>query len=118
MPHLSARFAGIILAFAPLFVQRTWQHAQVLLIGAILTPGRRTVASVLRITGRSRERSFVNYHRVLSRAAWDPRAGARPLLGLRFCQGSRHRPWPKPSIGPSLAEGGRGCGAWHVGRRR
>ena len=53
-----------------------------LLIGAILTPGRRTVASVLRIMGRSRERRFVNYHRVLSRAAWDPRAGARILLGL------------------------------------
>ncbi len=82
MPDLPARFAGIILAFAPLFVHRTWQHAQVLLIGAILAPGRRTVASILRITGRSRERRFVNYHRVLSRAAWDPRAGARILLGL------------------------------------
>jgi len=54
----------------------------VLLIGAILAPGRRTVASVLRMTGRSRERRFVNYHRVLSRAAWEPRAGARVLLGL------------------------------------
>ncbi len=82
MPHLPARFAAVILAFAPLFVHRTWQHARVLLIGAILTPGRRTVASVLRITGRARERRFVNYHRVLSRAAWDPRAGARILLGL------------------------------------
>jgi hypothetical protein len=82
MLHLPARFAGIILAFAPLFVHRTWWHARVLLIGAILTPGRRTVASVLRIMGRSRERRFVNYHRVLSRAAWDPRAGARILLGL------------------------------------
>src|ERR687886_777595 len=82
MPHLPARFAGVILAFAPLFVHRTWRHARVLLIGAILAPGRRTVASVLRITGRSRERRFVNYYRVLSRAAWDPRAGARILLGL------------------------------------
>ncbi len=82
MPHLPARFAGIILAFAPLFVHRTWRHACVLIIGAILAPGRRTVASVLRIMGRSRERCFVNYHRVLSRAAWDPRAGACILLGL------------------------------------
>jgi hypothetical protein len=40
----------------------------VLLLGAILAPGRRTVASVLRITGRSRERRFVNDHRVLSGA--------------------------------------------------
>src|SRR5215213_10904990 len=82
MPHLPARFAAVILAFTPLFVHRTWRHARVLLIGAILTPGRRTVASLLRITGRSRERRFVNDHRVLSRAAWSPRAGARILLGL------------------------------------
>src|SRR3712207_2557675 len=81
MQHLPARFAAVILAFAPLFVHRSWQHARVLLVGAILTPGRRTVASVLRITGRSRERRFVNYHRVLSRAAWCPRTGARILLG-------------------------------------
>src|SRR3954449_7731480 len=82
MPHLPARFARVILAFAPLFVHRTWRHARVLLIGAILAPGRRTVAIVVRRTGRSRERRFVNYHRVLSRAAWEPRAGARVLLGL------------------------------------
>jgi hypothetical protein len=63
MPHLPARFAVVILAFAPLFVHRSWQHARVLLVGAILTPGRRTVASLLRITGHSRERHFVNYHR-------------------------------------------------------
>src|SRR5215207_3896737 len=82
MPHLPARFAAVILAFAPLFVHRSWRHAHVLLIGAILAPGRRTVASALRITGRSRERHFVNYHRVLSRAAWCPRVGAHILLGL------------------------------------
>jgi len=82
MSRLPARFAAVILAFAPLFVHRSWQHARVLLVGAILTPGRRTGASVLRITGRSHQRRFVNYHRVLSRAAWCPRAGARILLGL------------------------------------
>ncbi len=82
MPPLPARFAAIILAFAPLFVQRSWRHAQVLLVGAILAPGQRTVASLLRVTGHARERQFVNYHRVLSRAAWSPRAGARILLGL------------------------------------
>ena len=82
MPRLPTRFAGIIIAFAPLFVHRSWKHAQVLLIGALLAPGQRTVASLLRIAGLSRERHFVNYHRVLSRAAWCPRAGARILLGL------------------------------------
>jgi hypothetical protein len=82
MLRLPARFVAIIIAFAPLFVHRSWQHAQVLLIGAILAPGQRTVASLLRIGGLSRERHFVNYHRVLSRAVWCPRTGARVLLEL------------------------------------
>jgi hypothetical protein len=81
--HLPGRFAAIILTFAPMFVQeRSWRHAEPLLIGAILAPGKRTVTSLLRITGLSRERRFTNYHRVLNRAAWDPRAAARLLLGL------------------------------------
>ena len=82
MPNLPARFAELILAFAPLFVRRSWRHAQVLLIGAILTPGGRTVTSVLRIMGRAQERRFVNVHRILNRAAWCPRTGSGILLGL------------------------------------
>lgn len=82
MPPLPTRFVGLILAFAPLFVYRSWRHAQVLLVGAILTPGRRTVTSVLRIMGRANDRRFVNAHRILNRAAWCPRAGSRILLGL------------------------------------
>jgi hypothetical protein len=82
MLRLPPRFAAIILCFAPLFFQRSWRHAEMLLIGAILTPGRRTVTSILRITGLGRERRFVNYHRVLNRAAWSGRAAARVLLGL------------------------------------
>ena len=82
MLHLPARFAVVILCFAPLFRQLTWRHAQVLLIGAILVPGQRTVASILRVTGLCWERRFVNYHRVLNRAAWSGRAAARVLLGL------------------------------------
>src|SRR3954449_11048017 len=82
MLRLPARFAEVILCFAPLFFQRSWRHAEMLLIGAILTPGQRTVTSILRITGLGRERRFVNYHRVLNRAAWSGRAAARVLLGL------------------------------------
>jgi hypothetical protein len=82
MLHLPARFAAIIVAFAPLFRHRTWRHAEVLLVGAILAPGKRTVTSILRICGLSRERHFVNYHRVLSRARWSGQEGAHLLLGL------------------------------------
>ncbi len=62
--------------------QRTWRRAERLLIGAILAPGKRTVTSLLRITGLSRERRFTTYHRVLNRAVWAPRAAACRLLGL------------------------------------
>jgi hypothetical protein len=80
MLRLPSRFAAVILSFAPLLFQRSWRHAEVLLIGAILAPGKRTVTSLLRVTGLARERRFVNYHRVLSRAAWSSRAASRLLL--------------------------------------
>ncbi|SDB74718.1 transposase [Belnapia rosea] len=82
MLTLPARFAAVILCFAPLLFQRSWQHAKVLLVGAILAPGRRTVSSILRIAGLGRERRFVNYHRVLNRAVWSGTAAAKVLLGL------------------------------------
>src|SRR4051812_30714831 len=83
MPSLPSRFAEVILTFAPLFLQqRTWNHAGMLLIGAILAPGQRTVTSLLRIMGLSGERRFVNDHRVLNRAVWSSRAASRLLLGL------------------------------------
>ena len=82
MPRLPARFAAVILCFAPLLRERSWRHAEVLLVGAILAPGTRTVAAVPRISGLARDRRFVNHHRVLSRAAWSGRAAARVLLGL------------------------------------
>jgi DDE superfamily endonuclease len=82
MLRLPARFAAVILCFAPLVRQLTWRHAQVLLVGAILVPGQRTVTGILRISGLCWERRFVNYHRVLNRAAWSGRAAGRVLLGL------------------------------------
>jgi hypothetical protein len=82
MPRLPPRFAAALLTFAPLFSQRGWRRAEVLLVGAILAPGKRTVSSLLRISGLARERRFVNYHRVLNRAAWSSRAASRVLLGL------------------------------------
>lgn len=82
MPKIPPELAPIILAFQPLMLNRSWEHAVVLLLGAILAPGKRTVASVLRIMGRRQEQHFQNYHRVLNRAAWDLRQGSAILLGL------------------------------------
>ena len=82
MPDLPSRFAAAMLTFTPLFLQRSWRCAEVLLAGAILAPGQRTVTSILCITGLAQERRFVNHHRVLNLVAWCLRAAARLLLGM------------------------------------
>jgi hypothetical protein len=69
--------------FAPLFSKRVWQHAQLLLVGAILAPGRRTVSSALRAMGLDRYERFHRYQRVLSRARWSSLEASRILLGLQ-----------------------------------
>jgi hypothetical protein len=79
---LPSGFAPLLLAFAPLFRARVWERAQLLLLGAILAPGKRTVCSVLRVAGLNAEPHFQNYHRVLNRARWSSRAASRILLGL------------------------------------
>jgi hypothetical protein len=72
----------LLLPFAPLFSRRVWRHALVLVAGAILTPGRRTVCAALRAMGLSRTPYWTRYHRVLNRAKWSSRAASRVLLGL------------------------------------
>ncbi len=68
--------------FAPLFTRRTWRHVPLLVVGAILAPGRRMVSSVLRVTGHSEDTAFSTYHRVLNRAVWSSLGASRILLGL------------------------------------
>jgi DDE superfamily endonuclease len=75
-------FVALLNTFAPLFSGRVWRHAPVLFLGALLAPGQRTVTSCLRIVGLGRERRFVNYHRVLSRARWSGREASHLLLKL------------------------------------
>ncbi len=69
-------------AFAPLFYRRTWERVSVLLVGAILAPGERTICAILRVLGRDQERSYQAYHRVLSRVGWSGIAAGRILLRL------------------------------------
>ena len=79
---LPPRFADRLDVFADLFTCPTWHHVLVLLAGAILAPGRRTVTAVLRILGRERDGRFCTFHRILNRAAWSSRAAAGHLLLL------------------------------------
>ena len=67
---------------AAAFDERTWRRALVLVAGALLARGPRTVASALRAAGLGAAPGFSAYHRVLSRRRWCGRAVARPLLLL------------------------------------
>jgi DDE superfamily endonuclease len=82
MRTLPTTIIRVLICFAPLFSERVWHHVQVLLTGAILTPGRRTVTSALRAVGLEEEPRFCRYHRVFSRARWSSREASRVLLGL------------------------------------
>jgi hypothetical protein len=83
MRTLPKEMRRVLAPFAPLFSERVFQHVKLLLAGAILAPGRRTVASALRAVGLEHERRFCRYHRVLSRAVWSSREASRVfLLGL------------------------------------
>jgi hypothetical protein len=82
MRNLPRAIIQVLRQFELLFSERVWEWAKILLIGAILAPGKRTVTAVLRVMGLSEERQFQNYHRVLNRAAWSPRAISHVLLRL------------------------------------
>jgi hypothetical protein len=82
MLSIPVTLTRLIVRFAPFLSKRVWDHAQVLIVGALLAPGKRTVTAVLRVMGLSQERQFQQYHRVLNRARWSSVAVARVLLGL------------------------------------
>jgi len=71
-----------LLPFAPLFTRPTWRHVPLLVVGAILAPGRRMVSSISRVMGHSDDAAFSTYHRVLNRAVWLSLGASRILLGL------------------------------------
>jgi len=79
---LPDRFLSRLAGFADLFTRPTWSHVLLLVAGAVLAPGRRTVTAALCILGREQEPDFCTYHRLLNRARWSSRAVAGRLLGL------------------------------------
>jgi len=89
--HLPARFAAVISTFTPVFLQqRTWRRAELLLIGAILAPGKRTVTSLLRITGLTQPGTTV--HQLPSRP--QPGRLGPPRGGLPAARPADHRLCP------------------------
>ena len=62
MPTLPAVIVTLLLPFEHLFDPRTWRKAQLLAMGAILSPGKRTVSSALNILGIGQHGDFAIYH--------------------------------------------------------
>jgi hypothetical protein len=89
---LPPEIVAILAAFAPRFPDRTWTKAQLLAVGALLATGNRSVCAVLRGMGKSQERLFINYHRVLNRDAWSCLAAGQVLPGLIVAVLPRVRP--------------------------
>jgi hypothetical protein len=82
MLTLPTTMRRLLRPFEAVFRETTWDYALVLLVGAILTPAKRTVTAALSVMGLRQEAQFQAYHRVLSRAAWSCLALSRILLHL------------------------------------
>ncbi len=80
MPTLPPEFGPFIIEFQPLFSKPVFNHVHLMLIGALLAPGKRTVTAVLRIMGLEQQKRFHKYHRVLSRDRWSARKAGQILL--------------------------------------
>jgi hypothetical protein len=82
MLDLPKAIIPVLRAFEPVFSERVWEWAKVLVVGAILAPGPRTVTAALRVMGLSAEAQYQNYHRVLNRAVWSSRRLSCVVLRL------------------------------------
>jgi hypothetical protein len=67
--------------FRPWFTTPSWDHLLVLVMGAILSPGKRTVTACLRITGRAEAANSAVYHQFLNR-----RVGTRARWLHGYCR--------------------------------
>lgn len=70
MTILPPQLAPLLVEFAPAFTRPTYRRFVVLLLAAILTTGRRTVANLLRTVGATAPGHPSCYRRVLSAARW------------------------------------------------
>ena len=82
MPTLPEVIVTMLLPFERWFDRRTWRKAQPLAVGAILSPGERTVSSALSILGIGQQGDFAIYHQALNRARWSPLQLSRVRLLL------------------------------------
>lgn len=79
VPHIHRQW---LLPFRVWFTAPSWDHLLVLVMGALLSPGKRTVTAGLRITGRAEVSNFAAYHQLLNRARWNSGLLSARLLSI------------------------------------
>jgi hypothetical protein len=83
MLNLSVKILELFNLFALVFYgETTWEKDKQLLVGAILSSGKRTVTAALRVMGLKETENYAKYHHVLNRAVWSSLDAAKILLGL------------------------------------
>jgi hypothetical protein len=73
---------ALLASFAPLVSRRVWRYVPLVVVAALLAPGRRTVSTTWRTVGWGPVAHFQTYHRVVNRAVRSSRQASRILLGL------------------------------------
>ena len=79
---LPAEIIPLLECFRPAFSEPTYQKVLSLVVGTILSKGRRTVTAALRVLGLEEEGDWSKYHHVLNRARWDGLQTSAILLNL------------------------------------
>jgi hypothetical protein len=108
--------AAVLLPLAPAVTAPTFERFALLALAAILTPGRRTVANLLRTLGALAPGHRTNYQRVLSSARWSGLRLACALcrLILRLLPADR----PVTLVGDDTVDGHKGKRVWGKARHR
>jgi hypothetical protein len=84
--------------FRPCCTAPVWTHVLVLVGGAVLAPGKRTVTQALRVMGLADRPGFGRYHEVLNHARWDARDVARRWLRHLLAVPFAGRRWALPLL--------------------
>lgn len=116
MDSIPAFALPLLHELAPAFTRPTWRRAQLLLLAAILTTGRRTVTNLLRTTAALADGHPSSYHRVLSQARF---CGLRAAAALsRFVLRHFWPAGPIPLVGDDTVTEHRGKKVHGKGRHR
>jgi hypothetical protein len=110
----------------PCFTAPSWEHVLVLVMGALLAPGKRTVTSCLRMTGRAGAANFATSSglrwlsfMVLTPVSWTSLIKALPVLTLLAPseRSNRHRGCRHKLLTDWARQGALQLSRWLPGRR-